>query len=86
LRVLLITMPDTISALDAIIRVPNLGLCSLAGNISNCAVKIIDLAFHNKNITRYLEGILDSFKPDLVGLSAMSFQYASACSVARICR
>jgi anaerobic magnesium-protoporphyrin IX monomethyl ester cyclase len=86
LRVLLVAMPDTVSALDAIIRIPNLGLCSLAGNISKCEVKIIDLAFHNKGITCYLEGILESFKPDLVGLSAMSFQYASACRVARICR
>jgi radical SAM superfamily enzyme YgiQ (UPF0313 family) len=79
-------MPDTISALDSVIRVPNLGLCSIAGNLRDCEAKVLDLAFHNRGITQYLERTLDDLQPDVIGLSAMSFQYASACRVAGICR
>ena len=86
MRVLLVAMPDTISALDAVIRVPNLGLCSIAGNLHGCEVKVIDLAFHNKGITKFLVGLLNDYHPDVIGLSAMSFQFASACHVAKICR
>ncbi|HTY82463.1 MAG TPA: radical SAM protein [Dehalococcoidales bacterium] len=86
MRVLLIAMPDTISALDAIARIPNLGLCSIAGNLDNCEVKVIDLAFHNRGITGFLSGIVKNFQPDVIGLSAMSHQYDSACRVSMICR
>ena len=86
MRVLLVAMPDTIGALDPVIRVPNLGICSIAGNVKGCEIKVIDLAFHNKGITKFLIGLLHDYQPDVIGLSAMSFQYASACHVARICR
>ncbi len=79
-------MPDTVSALDPVMRVPNLGLCSIAGNIEGCDVKVIDLVFHNRHITKLLQQLMSEFKPEVLGLSAMSFQYASACRVARICR
>ena len=79
-------MPDTVSALDAVMKIPNLGICSLAGNLGGHTVKSIDLVFHNHNIRHYLEGILNDFQPEMIGLSAMSYQYASACRVARICR
>jgi radical SAM superfamily enzyme YgiQ (UPF0313 family) len=86
MRVLLIAMPDTVSALDPVMRVPNLGLCSIAGNLEGCEVKVVDLVFHNRHITRLLKQLMKEFKPDIVGLSAMSFQFASACTVSRICR
>jgi hypothetical protein len=34
-------MPDTASALDAIVRVPNL---------EGCEVKVLDLAFHSRGV------------------------------------
>ena len=86
MRVLLIAMPDTVSALDAVMRIPNLGLCSIAGNLEGHTVRVVDLVFHNHNIRRYIEGILKDFQPEIVGLSAMSYQYASACRVSQICR
>ncbi len=79
-------MPDTVSALDPVMRVPNLGLCSIAGNMDGCDVKVVDLVFHNRHITRFLTQLMEEFRPEIVGLSAMSFQYASACRVSRICR
>jgi anaerobic magnesium-protoporphyrin IX monomethyl ester cyclase len=86
MRILLMAMPDTVSALDAVIRVPNLGLCSIAGNLAGHTVRVVDLVFHNQHIRRYIEDILKDFKPEIVGLSAMSYQYASACRVSQICR
>jgi len=86
MRVLLIAMPDTVSALDPVMRVPNLGLCSIAGNLEGCDVRVVDLVFHNHDISRFLKRLMEEFKPDVVGLSAMSFQFDSACRVSRICR
>jgi radical SAM superfamily enzyme YgiQ (UPF0313 family) len=86
MRVLLVAMPDTVSALDPVMRVPNLGLCSIAGNLEGCDVRVIDLVFHNRHVGRLLQRLMEEFKPEIVGLSAMSFQFASACHVSRICR
>jgi len=86
MRVLLVAMPDTVCALDPVMRVPNLGLCSIAGNLEGCDVRVIDLVFHNRHIGRLLQRLMKEFKPEIVGLSAMSFQFASACKVSRICR
>ncbi len=86
MRVLLIAMPDTVSALDAVMQVPNLGLCSIAGNLEGHTVRIVDLVFQNRNISRFIEGILKDFQPEIVGLSAMSYQFTSACRISQICR
>jgi anaerobic magnesium-protoporphyrin IX monomethyl ester cyclase len=86
LRVLLIAMPDTISALDAVMHMPNLGLCSISGNLKEHEVRIVDLAFHNKNMASFIRKVMRNFNPEIVGLSAMSFQYDSARRVAQICR
>jgi anaerobic magnesium-protoporphyrin IX monomethyl ester cyclase len=85
-NILLLAMPDTISALDAVMRMPNLGLCSIAGNLEGHRVRIADLAFRRRGLGRCLERLLAEQEPELIGLSAMSFQFASACSVAQICR
>jgi anaerobic magnesium-protoporphyrin IX monomethyl ester cyclase len=86
LRVLLISMPDTVSALDPVLRVPNLGLCSLAGNLEGNDVKVLDLVFYPQHLTRQIRDIVGDFRPDIIGLSAMSYQYASAREVSSICR
>jgi radical SAM superfamily enzyme YgiQ (UPF0313 family) len=86
MNVLLLAMPDTISALEPVMKVPNLGLCSIAGNLKGCRVRVADLAFHPRGLARYVQGLLEEQQPDLIGLSAMSFQFASACRVAGICR
>ena len=39
MKILLIAMPDTVSALDAVMKIPNLGICSLAGNLEGHTVK-----------------------------------------------
>ena len=86
MRILLLAMPDAISALAVVTQMPNLGICSLAGNVKGHDVKIADLVFHKHGLKKYVRDILRDFKPDIVGLSAMSHQYASACTVSSICR
>jgi anaerobic magnesium-protoporphyrin IX monomethyl ester cyclase len=86
MKVLLVAMPDTVCALDPVMRVPNLGLCSIAGNLEGCDVRVVDLVFHNRHIGRFVQQLMEEFKPEILGLSAMSFQFASACHVSRICR
>jgi radical SAM superfamily enzyme YgiQ (UPF0313 family) len=86
LKVLLVAMPDTVSSLAAVMRIPNLGICSLAGSLVDCEVRALDLAFAKGRLTPLLRRVLRELAPDLVGVSAMSFQYASARSVALICK
>jgi radical SAM superfamily enzyme YgiQ (UPF0313 family) len=86
MRVLLISMPDSVSAFDNLVTYPNTGLCSIAGNLVDCEVSVLDLVACRNKITRTILGQLNTFRPDLVGLSAMTFQYNSAIKVARIVR
>jgi anaerobic magnesium-protoporphyrin IX monomethyl ester cyclase len=86
MKVLLIAMPDTVSSLAAVMRIPNLGICSLAGSLEGCKVHCLDLSFARGRITLLLQRTLADLAPDIVGISAMSFQYESARRVAGICR
>jgi radical SAM superfamily enzyme YgiQ (UPF0313 family) len=86
MRVLLISMPDSVSAFDNLVTYPNTGLCSIAGNLVDCEVRVLDLVACRDRITKTILGQLDTFRPELVGLSAMTFQYNSAIKVARIVR
>jgi anaerobic magnesium-protoporphyrin IX monomethyl ester cyclase len=85
-KVLLVAMPDTVSSLAAVMRIPNLGICSLAGNLDDCEVRALDLAFARGRLTPILQRSLRELAPDMVGISAMSFQYASARRVALVCK
>jgi radical SAM superfamily enzyme YgiQ (UPF0313 family) len=86
MRVLLLAMPDTVDFLDNSARIPNLALISLAGNLPGHEVKVLDLVLHRPGIRRALEEVLAGFRPQLVGLSAMTFQFATLLRVARLVR
>jgi len=79
-------MPDSVSAADNLVEFPNTGLCSVAGNLTDCDVRIMDLVACRRKIKKTLVTYLNGFKPDFVGLSAMTFQYSSAIKVAQIVR
>lgn len=78
MRVLLVAMPDTASSLDRVMKFPNLGLCSIAAQIPEHEVRILDLVLRPKGVRRRVLDEVARFEPDLVGYSAMSFQYATA--------
>src|SRR5450631_461153 len=79
-------MPDAANNFHRIIKVPNLGLCSIAAHLTNHEVRIVDLVLVHKHIRSWLKELLAEFRPELIGVSSMSFQYDSAREVMSICR
>jgi radical SAM superfamily enzyme YgiQ (UPF0313 family) len=86
MRILLLAMPDTVDFIDNAARIPNLALVSLAGNLPGHDVKVMDLVLYKPDIRRAVEEALTKFRPRLVGLSAMTFQYDTLLRVARVVR
>lgn len=86
MKILLLAMPDAANNFHRIIKVPNLGLCSIAAHLAGHEVKIVDLVLVHRNIRSWLHSFLAEFQPELVGISSMSFQYESAVTVMSICR
>ena len=86
MRILLVAMPDTAEVLDTSGVLPNLGLVSLAGQLGGHEVRVLDLVAHRPKIRKPLLDQLESFKPELVGLSAMTFQFDTLVRVARFIR
>lgn len=87
MKILLVAMPDSASCFDHIMELPNLALCCLAGNLDGRhEVRILDLVKHRRDPAAALEAQMRDFGPDLVGISAMSFQIGSARTTAAICR
>ena len=86
MKILLLAMPDAANNFHRIIKVPNLGLCSIAAHLTDHEVRIVDLVLVHKNIRAWLKEYLIGFCPELIGISSMSFQYASAQEVMSICR
>lgn len=79
-------MPDAANNFHRIIKVPNLGLCSIAAHLAGHEVRIADLVLVHTKIRSWLKKLLTEFRPELVGISSMSFQYVSAVEVMSICR
>ena len=87
MKILLVAMPDSASCFDHIMELPNLGLCCLAGNLDGGhEVRILDLVKHRRRAAAALERQVREFSPDLVGISAMSFQIGSARKTAAVCK
>lgn len=86
MKILLLAMPDAANNFHRIIKVPNLGLCSIAAHLTNHEVRIVDLVLVHRNIRSWLKEFLAEFRPGMVGISSMSFQYKSALEVMAICR
>ncbi len=86
MKIVLLSMPDAANNFHRIIKVPNLGLCSIAAHLTDHEVRIVDLVLVHNNIRAWLKEYLFEFSPELIGISSMSFQYASALEVMSVCR
>jgi anaerobic magnesium-protoporphyrin IX monomethyl ester cyclase len=86
MKILLLAMPDAANNFSRVIKVPNLGLCSIAANLSGHDVRIADLVLVRRNIGPWLERLLLDFRPELIGISSMSFQFNSAERIVDLCR
>ncbi|MDD5657580.1 MAG: radical SAM protein [Elusimicrobia bacterium] len=88
MRILLFSMPDGTHPLyPRFCRPPSLGLASLAGSLKNEAeVRIADLILKRDNVPAAVREALERARPDVVGLSCMTFQYYTATRVAQLVR
>lgn len=88
MRVALLAMPE----LSPWIRgdswhIPNLAICNIAGNTPEIHdVRAFDLNRKRGNVRRAVEKILDDFRPDVLGMSSMTFQYETARAIAWMAR
>src|SRR5687768_9431657 len=88
MRILLLSMPDSFEHTPAVaVRMPNGALASLAGNLdAHHQVAIADLILAQSTVRRTIERLMEQVKPDLVGLSVMTFQRATARRVIALVR
>ena len=88
MNVLLLSMPDAFEHMPPIaIRMPNGALASLAGNVdAHHRVAIADLILVQSSVQSTIERLLQEIAPDVVGLSVMTFQRATALGLARFVR
>jgi radical SAM superfamily enzyme YgiQ (UPF0313 family) len=80
MRVLLLSMPDSFEHTPTVaIRMPNGALASLAGNVdAHHHIAIADLILAQSSVRTTVERLMRDVRPDLVGLSVMTFQRSTA--------
>jgi radical SAM superfamily enzyme YgiQ (UPF0313 family) len=88
MNVLLLSMPDSFEHMPAVaVRMPNGALASLAGNIdAHHRVAIADLILVQRTAGPTVARLMDEFRPDVVGLSVMTFQRGTAMRIAKLVR
>ena len=88
MKVLLFSMPDSFEHMPTVaIRMPNGGLSSIAGNVDpHHEVAIADLVLVQSKVREVVTRLVRDFKPDLVGLSVMTFQRRSASRLVALLR
>ena len=86
MNVLLFSMPDSFEHMPPIVvRMPNGALSSIAGNVdSHHHVAIADLILVQSRVVPTVEGLMRECEPDVVGMSVMTFQRATAFKIARL--
>lgn len=63
---------------------PNLAISSIAGNIEGHNVYIADLILRRDRVAETVKELIAKYRPDIVGLTAMSFQFATARRIASL--
>lgn len=87
MKVILISMPDVVPIIihETAVHMPNHGIASVGGNIdSDHQVYLIDLIRKRRTIKKYLARVIRRIEPDLVGLSAMAWQYDTCTRIAHL--
>jgi anaerobic magnesium-protoporphyrin IX monomethyl ester cyclase len=87
MKVLLMSMPDVVPIImhEAAFHLPNHGIASIGGNIdSEHEVYLVDLVRKRRSIKKYLARTMARIRPDLVGLSAMAWQYDTCIRIAHL--
>jgi radical SAM superfamily enzyme YgiQ (UPF0313 family) len=87
MKIVLISMPDVAPVImhASAFHMPNLGIASVGANIGDGhAVFIIDLIRKRRRLRQYLTKTLLKIRPDLVGLSAMAWQYETCVKLIKL--
>ena len=86
MNVLLLSMPDSFEHMPPmVVRMPNGALSSLAGNLDpHHRVAIADLILVQSTVVPTITRLMRECEPDIVGLSVMTFQRATAFKIAQL--
>ena len=82
MRIVLFAMPDTSDILETACRLPNLALASLAAAVKDHDLHILDLVLKKPAVKDAIRDTIQTYSPQLVGLSAMTFQFDTLLRVA----
>jgi radical SAM superfamily enzyme YgiQ (UPF0313 family) len=80
-KILLFSMPDMVPELRSW-QAPNLAISSITANTSGHEIYMADLVLRRDRLKDIVQGLLKDYKPDIIGLSAMSFQFHTARRIA----
>jgi radical SAM superfamily enzyme YgiQ (UPF0313 family) len=88
MNILLLSMPDSFEHMAPVaVRIPNGALASLAGNVDpHHRVAIADLILAQGRVGPTIARLMQEHEPDVVGLSVMTFQRATAMKIAQLIR
>ena len=84
MRTLLMCMPDIYQAWHELhIKGPWVGGASIEGNCQNHDIYVADLILKRDYVIGGIKEAIETTSPQIIGLSAMTFQYPTAVKVAR---
>ncbi|MGD9332013.1 MAG: radical SAM protein [Desulfobacterales bacterium] len=89
MKIVLLSMPDVAPVImhESAFHMPNLGIASIGANLGDAHdVYLIDLIRKRRNLRRYLTRTLLKIRPQIVGLSSMTWQYATCTKIMRLIR
>ncbi len=86
MNILLFNMPDYLPFIaQSTLKAPHLGLCSIAASLpSGHNVFIGDLVNRRSNVRESVIQAVNTYKPNLVGIASMTFQYRTARKIAQL--
>jgi len=87
MKIVLMSMPDVAAVImhESAFHMPNNGLASIGANVDpGHEVFIIDLIRKRRRVRRYVMETLLRIRPDVVGLSAMAWQYQTCTKLVRL--
>lgn len=82
-------MPDVAAVImhEAAFHLPNLGIASLGANLDeDHEVFLVDLIRKRRSLRAYLQRTLSKLRPDVVGLSSMTWQFGTCLKLVRLVR
>jgi anaerobic magnesium-protoporphyrin IX monomethyl ester cyclase len=87
MKVILMSMPDVAPLIihETAIHMPGHGIACVGGNVDDQhEVYIVDLIRKRRQLKKYITKILLKIRPDLIGLSAMAWQYETCIKLIKL--